>query len=156
MVMRRPPGRLSHGYMMIYQPDYPSAKAQSGYVSRARLVAEIMIGRPLRPGEIVHHKNRIRYDDRPENLEVLPSQSVHIALHNRDIRRGRKLTESQVREIKILLAQPPTPRIRRRHRVNITGRPRDPLSILSIATQYHVSCGTIQAIKDGVIWRWVA
>jgi hypothetical protein len=45
-----------------------------------RAVAEAMLGRPLRPGEIVHHKDGDRLNNAPENLEVI-TQGAHIRHH---------------------------------------------------------------------------
>ena len=45
-----------------------------------RSVAEEMLGRSLRKGEIVHHRNGDKRDNRPENLEVM-TQSAHASLH---------------------------------------------------------------------------
>lgn len=38
--------------------------------------------RKLRAGEIVHHKNGDKRDNRPQNLQVIPNQAAHLRLHN--------------------------------------------------------------------------
>lgn len=46
-----------------------------------RQIAEQKIGRPLQRGEIVHHIDGDPHNNKPENLEVLMSQSVHARRH---------------------------------------------------------------------------
>ena len=65
--------------------------AEQGKALRVhRLIAEQQLGRPLEPGEVVHHVNGDRSDNRLENLQVLPSQGHHMALEQlqRKVKRG--------------------------------------------------------------------
>lgn len=68
------------GYVAQYAPDHPDAAPRKGYVLQHRLVAEQIVGRPLRRSEIVHHRNHDRADNRPTNLEVT-TRSRHIRGH---------------------------------------------------------------------------
>lgn len=60
---------LRSGYVEIYAPDHPYARGKK-YVREHRLVMEKILGRYLESYEEVHHKNGVRDDNRPENLEL--------------------------------------------------------------------------------------
>lgn len=66
------------GYVRVYCPMHPHANTW-GYVYEHRLIMEGILGRVLSQGEHVHHKNGKRWDNRPENLEVLTA-SEHCRL----------------------------------------------------------------------------
>jgi len=82
-------GRFVHrGYVYVYCPGHPFAD-KGGYVAEHRLVCEHTLGRMLVPGEVVHHKNGIRDDNRPGNLEVR-TQSEHQRHHVRHIDQAKR------------------------------------------------------------------
>ena len=65
-------GRTYHkkGYVMVLTPGHPRATTSSKYVFEHILVAEKLLGRYLLPDERIHHRNGVKDDNRPENLEL--------------------------------------------------------------------------------------
>ncbi len=68
-------GYVKRGYKLV--------RVGGPQVPEHRLIAEGLIGRPLRSDEHVHHINRDTLDNRPENLQVL-SVSEHMSLHSKE------------------------------------------------------------------------
>ena len=64
------------GYRRLYEGD-------GRYAREHRKVIEEQLGRELTPDEVVHHKNRDKTDNTPENLEVV-SREVHAERHEAD------------------------------------------------------------------------
>ena len=74
--------KLDHrsGYAYIYAPEHPEANTR-GYVYEHRVVAEQKIGRRLEKNEVVHHKDEVRSNNDPNNLEVM-DRKEHARFHN--------------------------------------------------------------------------
>lgn len=62
-------------------PDHHLANG-AGIVYEHMIVAEKILGRALLDGEVVHHKDRNRSNNAPDNLMVFQSQKDHSAYHN--------------------------------------------------------------------------
>ena len=80
-----------NGYVLIRQEGHPKALDRGKYVREHVLIMENKIGRYLQEGEIVHHINGIKSDNRLENL-ILMKTGKHSSLHRKkEIRKGRSL-----------------------------------------------------------------
>ena len=81
----------SQGYIMILIPTHPQANNQ-GYVREHRIILEKKIGRYLHRWEISHHKNRIKNDNKPENLRLktLKGENSNAFLHSKERGRNEK------------------------------------------------------------------
>ena len=55
-----------------------------------RWIASKKLKRKLKPGEVVHHKNRNKLDNRPSNLQVFKNQKTHHAAHKRNKKKTGK------------------------------------------------------------------
>ena len=75
---------------------YVMEKRDGRWQRQHRLVMEEKLGRKLKPGEVVHHKNEVKTDNDPDNLE-LTSRSAHQKTHNLGAKRSEE-TRERMRE----------------------------------------------------------
>ena len=93
--------RKRRDYVAVKAPGHPYADGQN-YVLEHRLVVEKVIGRYLRPFEKVHHKNGIKDDNRPENLQVvtpLEHLSVEEYCKGCEMKQEIRLLRFQIKEL---------------------------------------------------------
>lgn len=59
----------NQGYILIHKPEHPNSSKRD-YVYEHCLIMEEFLGRYLKSGELVHHINGIKDDNRIENLQL--------------------------------------------------------------------------------------
>lgn len=84
--------QVTNGYISVLSADHPFANKR-GYVYQHRLVMEEMIGRYLKPEEVVHHIDENKQNNSPENLMLFPTDTDHRRYHDffRRIRKKKTL-----------------------------------------------------------------
>jgi len=68
----------AYGYILIQCKGHPKGTKKGNYVREHVLVMESHIGRYMKDGEVIHHKNGDKKDNRLENLILLGSNKEHI------------------------------------------------------------------------------
>lgn len=71
----------NNGYPAYWIPNHHLA-GKTCIVYEHMLVAEELLGRELKIGEEVHHKDKDRYNNSFDNLMVFKTKADHIAFHN--------------------------------------------------------------------------
>lgn len=74
------------GYRELLVLDHPFARSRwkrgvfrrEGYVLEHRLVMEHILGRFLLPTEVVHHKDKNKLNNSPDNLELFSTNAEHL------------------------------------------------------------------------------
>jgi hypothetical protein len=60
---------MVNGYVRLYEPENPNSNKSGEVLEHVKVMAGLL-GRPLTDNEVVHHRNGVRSDNRPENLEL--------------------------------------------------------------------------------------
>lgn len=143
--------KVISGYFYVRKPGYHRA-AFGHWAKRADLVLEQKLGRLLSRDEIAHHKNRVRSDDSPENLEAL-TRSEHGRLHSKDPVVPRSIPVEHIKR------QPKTP-VPKRTNMKLTAEAErgivslyaEGLGMAAVAARLGISIGSVhRALKEAGI-----
>jgi len=81
--------RTPKGYVALCIKSHPNCDQTNGYIFEHRIVMEMQLGRYLEPGEIVHHKNEVKHDNRITNLELM-GHTEHTIMHHTGAKRSNE------------------------------------------------------------------
>ena len=75
---------MENGYRCVLVENHPNGikKGNQLYIRESRFVAEKILGRYLEKGEVVHHINKEKADNRPENLYLFKNNAEHMRYHH--------------------------------------------------------------------------
>lgn len=73
----------SSKYIFVMNKNHPYA-SKRGYTAQHRLVVESVIGRYLYPSEKIHHIDRNKKNNEPNNLFIFKNDSEHMVCHNKE------------------------------------------------------------------------
>jgi hypothetical protein len=71
------PQLTASGYLRVFVGVGEPGAGKSGHILEHRKVMQELLGRPLVDSENVHHRNGIRTDNRPANLELWSRSQPH-------------------------------------------------------------------------------
>jgi len=132
----------SNGYVLIRVGTGHHLSDCRGYAYEHRLVAEKKIGRRLKKTDVVHHKNGIKTDNRPANIEVHPSIAYHAKEHRRS---GKRLRDPDEANPIIFCACGCQGRF---HRFDYSGRERKFISGHNQSVPAPTRDGLLDALRD--------
>lgn len=82
--------KTTHGYILVRVGKEHHLSDVRGYAYEHRIEAEKKMGRGLEPGEMVHHINGIKSDNRHENLMIVADMANH-KYHHRERESGLRM-----------------------------------------------------------------
>lgn len=120
-----------------------------------REIMEQKLGRPLEPGEQVHHKDEIKLNNDPSNLE-LTTCSDHSKHHWSDIdkknERSQKMSEAKVR---IIHTKGKGQKLTIQQVKDIRAKIKSGIKMTQISKEYDLNYYTVQDIKYRKIWNHI-
>ncbi len=98
MIKEKITRKIKKGYVWIYAPDHKYSKTKKGWIWEHRLVCENFIGKALKGGNVVHHFDENKENNKISNLMIFRGQKEHSSWHNK-LKRYGYLTKPMLREI---------------------------------------------------------
>ena len=120
-----------------------------------REVMEQKLGRKLKSGEVVHHKDENKRNNDPDNLELKANYSEHMKQHCRE-NPNKKFIKSNIgNKYGLKGSESPNSKLTENDVRNIRIRLRDGEKGANLAREYKVDATLISAIKKMTTWKHV-